>query len=361
MKMSTIFRKTSGKSSSLPLANAVGTGSLVLVVALSGYVSGGESAFATALLITAYAFLFYLVRIFYCRIASREYPKLADFLLAYVRKMGVFSLAVMLCGGIFTVYQNEIDPAKLPEYVISNGEKTVRFRAMAHIGSESFYNGVGDDLAAARKDGYVLFYEGVRPGSPENTKKFDAMMGFKFDKDLYASMSKLYGLVPQNTAAIVGAPGPDDRNVDLGIDEIVANFEKRRGAVSGEPSVSPPSPETEGVTEEFSKEIAAYANSLAPRELATVRYLNRAIMSLVIKNRDASAAAFAGLGKADLFSSILDDRNKVIVDAITSTDQKKIFITYGLLHFDGVFDQLQEKDHRWKISGPIRYRYPTLP
>lgn len=73
-------------------------------------------------------------------------------------------------------------------------------------------------------------------------------------------------------------------------------------------------------------------------------------MSLVIKNRDAGEAAFAGIGKVDLFSSILDDRNAVLAEALATTEEKKVFVTYGLLHFDGVFRILQERDPRWKIS-----------
>lgn len=274
--------------------------------------------------------------------------------------MGILALSVVLSIGAFSVYENEIDPAKLPEYVITNGEKTVRFRTMSHIASESFYKGVSADLSEARKQGYVLFYEGVRPGSPENAKKFDALMGFKFDKNLYAAMSKLYGLVPQDTASIVGTFQPKDRNVDVSVDEIVANYEKRRGAVSGEPLPVTASG-ADAFASDFSKEIALYADELTARELGVVRYLNRAIMSLVIKNRDASNAAFAGLGKEDLFSAILQDRDKVVVDALVSTEEKKIFVTYGLLHFDGVFDLLQDRDPRWRIVEPITYRYPTLP
>lgn len=313
------------------------------------------------MLLSAYAFLFYIVRVFYCRVASKDFPKLLPFLRTYVRRMGILALSVVLSVGIFAAYENEIDPAKLPEYVLTNGEKTVRFRTMSHIASESFYSGVSADLSEARKQGYVLFYEGVRQGSPESSKKFDALMGFKFDKDLYAAMSKLYGLVPQDNASIVGEFQPNDRNVDVSIDDIVSGYEKRRGAVSGELLPVTASGSADGFASEFSKEISLYADALTPRELGVVRYLNRAIMSLVIKNRDASNAAFAGLGKEDLFSAILDDRNEVIVDAVTSSEEKKIFITYGLLHFDGVFDLLQDRDPRWKIVEPITYRYPTLP
>lgn len=205
----------------------------------------------------------------------------------------------------------------------------------------------------------MLYYEGVKPGTPENSKKFDFLMGFKFDKDLYSSMSKLYGLVPQKQADIAGVPNPRDKNVDVSIDDIVAAYEKRSGKVTV-PAVTG-SGQADDVSMTLSKDMAAAADSLNPRQLTAVRYLNRAIMSLVIKNRDAGEAAFAELGKADLYTSILGDRNKILADAIANSDESKIFITYGLLHFDGVFDLLQEKDHRWKVSGPIEYRYPTLP
>lgn len=101
---------------------------------------------------------------------------------------------------------------------------------------------------------------------------------------------------------------------------------------------------------DIAKMMAEEADRLNPRELSAVRYLNRAIMSFVIKNRDAGEAAFAGMGKADLFASILDDRNDILVDAIASSEEKKIFVTYGLLHFDGVFKLLQERDSRWKVA-----------
>lgn len=306
-----------------------------------------------------YGWLFYLVRVFYCWIARKDFPKVREFARTYVRKIGSITFAVVLCLAAFAYYQNEIDPAMLPQITISNGDKTVRFQGMAHVASPSFYAGVKNDVAASRIEGYVLFYEGVKPGSAENSKKFDGIMGFKFDKNLYAAMSKLYGLVPQNQAEIAGHPDPRDKNVDVSIDDIVKAYEKRRGSVSGQAVAA--SDGTEQMASDFSAELAKEADSYNPRELAVVRYFLRAMMSLVIKNRDTGEAAFAGLGKVDLFSSILDDRNEVLADAISSTDEKKVFVTYGMLHFDGTFYLLQEKDPRWKIVGQPKNGYPTLP
>ncbi len=53
-------------------------------------------------------------------------------------------------------------------------------------------------------------------------------MGFKFDENLYAAMSKLYGLVPQDQAYLAGASDSRDRNVDVSVDDIVSAYEKRR-------------------------------------------------------------------------------------------------------------------------------------
>lgn len=136
--------------------------------------------------------------------------------------------------------------------------------------------------------------------------------------------------------------------MDVSIDDIIASYEKRKPAVSSEPSSQTGA--LEDVTSDITKIMTEEADRLNPRELAAVRYLNRAIMSLVIKNRDAGEAAFAGIGKVDLFSSILDDRNAVLAEALATTEEKKVFVTYGLLHFDGVFRILQERDPRWKIS-----------
>lgn len=68
------------------------------------------------------------MRVFYCWIARKDFPKAREFALAFVRKVGTFVLAIAIVLGSFAYYQNELNPAKLPEYVISNGEKTVRFR-----------------------------------------------------------------------------------------------------------------------------------------------------------------------------------------------------------------------------------------
>ena len=50
-------------------------------------------------------------------------------------------------------------PATLPRITISNGEKTVIFQSMMHIGSSGFYEDVRRDMEQLRGQDYVFFYE----------------------------------------------------------------------------------------------------------------------------------------------------------------------------------------------------------
>ncbi len=322
------------------------------------WLSGAADAFSSLFAFLAYSALFFLLRAAYGAAFSRGIPSFREFFPSFVRVTGRGFALVFAAIATFAVYENEIAPAELPAYVLSNGEKTVVFRPMAHIASPRYYAEVKRELSEARNGGYALFYEGVRPGTPENTARFNALLGLEFSKELYPAMSKLYGLVPQDTRAIVGEFAEGDVNADVSIDDIIAAYDRKFG--SGASDSKPKSESPSGIRD-VAKDFSEYADSLSSRELALIRYVNRGIMSFVIKNRGAADAVAEGAGNADLFSVILHDRNEVIAREILSSDRSKIYATYGLLHFDGVFDLLQEADPKWKVTISDRKLYPTVP
>jgi hypothetical protein len=51
----------------------------------------------------------------------------------------------------------------MPFYTINNGKKTIKFQAMIHIGTVNFYKSVQKNIRESKKNGYVLFFEGVKP------------------------------------------------------------------------------------------------------------------------------------------------------------------------------------------------------
>jgi hypothetical protein len=53
----------------------------------------------------------------------------------------------------------------------------------------------------------------------------------------------------------------------------------------------------------------------------------------------------------------LAERNKVLVDAIETSEYDKVFITYWLLHFKWVYELLKANDSNWEIIE-TKHLYP---
>lgn len=47
---------------------------------------------------------------------------------------------------------------------------------MSHIASPSFYTQVRENITEAKKQGSILMYEGVKPGTKENMEAFNAAL-----------------------------------------------------------------------------------------------------------------------------------------------------------------------------------------
>jgi hypothetical protein len=83
-------------------------------------------------------------------------------------------------------------PTAVPLVTVSNGQKTLVFQGMQHVGSEDFYKSVVFDLEKTLIDGYTLFYEGVQPvpGRPDLTEWFNKTLRGS-DKDIGADYTKM--------------------------------------------------------------------------------------------------------------------------------------------------------------------------
>ncbi len=255
----------------------------------------------------------------------------------FAYRMSLLVIIVFSILWSFAYYQNKIEPAMMPIYEIINWDKTVVFHSMSHIASPDFYTETKQYVEALEKKWYLLFYEGVKPGTKESSEKFDKALWVKFDRDLYKNMSKLYGLVNQDNSIFISSWA---KNVDLSMDEIVALYDKI-------PSQNKLSQEVIDVN----PLINATLDSLNPKELEILRFLNKAIINTIIKNWDLQDAMAQGLGNKALMDTILGKRNDNLAASIIEEKQKKIVITYWLLHFKGVLELLQKNDKNWKIKN----------
>lgn len=239
-------------------------------------------------------------------------------------------------------YENEISPAMMPVYHISNWDKKIVFHSMSHIASPEFYLDVKNDIDSLRKNWYILFYEWVRPWTKESNDKFDQALWVKFDKNLYKNMSKLYWLVNQDNSLFVYSWA---KNVDLNMDEIVdiyQKLEKKETKKISSNQIKEPI--------DMNKLIDESVASLSDRQLSIIKYVNRAIMNIIIKNENIQDLMYQAIWNKALMDTILEKRNEYLVKAIESEEEKNIVITYWLLHFKWVFEELQKKDKNWKIE-----------
>ncbi|MDD4151737.1 MAG: hypothetical protein PHR68_03925 [Candidatus Gracilibacteria bacterium] len=264
------------------------------------------------------------------------------FSMNFVYRTSLFLIIFSIILGGFAFYQNKINPAMMPVYHITNGNKKIVFHAMSHIASPGFYNDVKDDISSLKNDNFVLFYEGVKPGKEESYDKFDKALGVKFDADLYVNMSKLYGLIKQDNSMFLGLLKNKDKNVDLSMDEIVKLYEKDKTLSGEKDDLKMPVDANVLITELLSK--------LDDKQLSILRFINQSIMNTIIKNQNIQDSMASAIGNKTIMDTILGKRNTYLIKAIKEEKNKNIVITYGLLHFKGVFEELQKQDKNWKLE-----------
>lgn len=284
------------------------------------------------------------------KLRKKEALYFNEYIKLFIYKVCLFIYIIIIIIWGFAYYNNDINPAKMPEYTISNWKKTVVFQAMSHIAKKDFYDQISKNIRDFKTSSGVYFYEWVKPWSKESSQKFDEALWVNFTPDLYKYMSRLYGVTFQDNNDFIWLVNNLDFNVDLNLDEIVKIYEKK---------VTKSNIEKKENTQiiNASEQILNELSSLNDKELKILIYVNQAILNVIIKNDSQAKELLTYIWNTDLFSVILEDRNKNLVDSIVKSEYSKIYITYWLLHFDWMYKLLQENNPNWKIVN-IRYYYP---
>lgn len=276
-----------------------------------------------------------------------------EYISNFYYKSSIFIVIIFSILAFFWYYQNNISPAKMPIFTISNWEKTVIFQSMSHIWTQNFYNNVKNNIEEAKKNGYIYFFEWVKAGTNENMEKFNNALWIKFEEDLYENMAKLYWLKHQENEMFFNLVNDNDYNVDLSIDKIIEYYEKETSKNetnnSKDINITP--------TADINNLIKEALNTLTDEQLVVIRYINKAIINMIIKNENIQASLTNNLWNKDIFNIILWKRNELVASEIINNENKKIIITYWLLHFNGIFELLKNNDKNWKLVK-TDYFYP---
>lgn len=244
--------------------------------------------------------------------------------------------------GSFTYYHNHISPAILSSYTLSDWEKTLVFQTMSHIGSQNFYSKIINQIIHYKSLGYVYFYEWVRPWSQENSQAFSEAIGVQFDENTYKSLSKLYWLEFQDQNEFLGLVNDEDYNIDISIDDIMEQYHQS----------SHPKDLLKSVIDwpiDVEQLVQQQIWNLNPKALLIFQYINKSFINAILKSKSTQQTLQDKLANQALFDVILHQRDKFIAQAILSTDEKKIFLTYGELHFQWIFDILKTHNPKWQI------------
>ena len=281
---------------------------------------------------------------------SRFVKRAVDLLFSFAKWFTV----LVVVFSLLAVYFLNINTFKLDKVELTNGKKTIVFQEMQHLATQTFYDNVKNDISNYNKEWYSVFLEWVRVKDPINADKFDSLMWFKFDANTYKWMSKMYWLVAQDTAYLIGWKSKVDwkkiKIADVYIDDIIKSYEDKHENVDVNwktpIEIWDTSKIFDAVFSENGKIIIKYV-SLTEMNVNRIPWFNELLQEKLLWK---------------ISEYIISFRNDHLMKEINSESNDKIYINYWMLHFKWVFALLQKQDPNWKIVNTTsREVLPKIP
>lgn len=256
--------------------------------------------------------------------------------------------------------QPALNPLLVPRATLTNGTREVVFQGMVHIGSDLFYRSVTYDILRARDAGYVIYYEGINPGTPEAEKWFrEALSGGGDINANYAAMSDVCGLHFQGDyldfAQADEATHPE-RSVAADVTSTEMQEEWQR-LVAADPTLASVAPVEATPTEAPAEAPAEGGNgtqsSGMTRLLGLVSLLDdrqRGLLGTVCRGLFTYALQRPE-HPGPLDAVVLDFRNRKLAERILADPAARIYVVYGSGHLPGLLADLQAADPDWTVEG----------
>lgn len=238
-------------------------------------------------------------------------------------------------------------PLTVPQAVLSNGQKTIIFQGMTHVGSDLFYKSVVYDLQHALAEGYVAYYEGVIP-DPAGEKWFSETLADGGDLNAeYQTLGAVCGLSFQGEYFKLLAGDireHPDRHVAADVTTLQMKQEYER-LVASDRSFAEKVEKAAKDKEDKAESADVLAKFLKwsqdgdPKHQTLGGVACRGAMNIVLSRRAAN----------DLDPLLLDYRNRMLVERIVADPRPRIYVNYGSAHLPGVLGLLQKSDPKWKV------------
>jgi len=111
----------------------------------------------------------------------------------------------------------------------------------------------------------------------------------------------------------------------VSLDEVIEKYESIKSEKNIQREYTQALPVSEVLYEQL--------NRLNEREITILRYVNKAMVNMIIKNSGFSDIMIQNFSNQELFAVILNKRDEVLAQEIITSEDQKIITTYGLLHF----------------------------
>lgn len=252
-------------------------------------------------------------------------------------------VAVVAAGGIFAALPSiaERVPLVMSRVTMSDGARTVEMQGMVHLAEPDFYRGVAELVAERRRAGWLIFYEEVRPGpgddpgagTAEVMKRLGAGWSPESGEHPYLMLSGLLGdgLVLQDNRALLGPPGPDERNVDITLSDLLAAL--------------PPADESKEPVD-----LAAARDEFADLPPWLQERLRAAVRIAL------SVAASGTWLHAGLPEGLTIKREAKVAQAILDEAGRNILILYGQAHIPAIRDRVLASGQGWTVVRTMGIR-----
>ena len=266
------------------------------------------------------------------------------------------SMIVLAAPVFFLCYKSYFNNLYLPLVTLSNGEKTVKFQGMIHIGPSAFYTQVVSNLDEASRQGYTLFFEGVE-STP--ARKQWAKRTILSNQDLdafYNTGAELVGLYPQKAFfvkyKVLASKYPTNFvNADVSTQDIFKEYLRLWRTSPGFRAgmkIAESKKHASGV--HAFRRVAEWQARGGPARHILSKRMFLGLYAIMQSRKQSINENPTGnqFGNTSVDELIVDFRDEMLVKRIIEDSSNKIYITYGVAHLPGVVAKLKKSDPRWK-------------
>ena len=258
-----------------------------------------------------------------------------------------------------TAYNNGwINKSYEDKYTLTDGNKTVIFQGMTHIGLKSFYHEVGKEMTEYRNSGYQIMLEGfghsgISPLSADHENYLVESDKFEDYKKRYYKMINKDDLINDNSIKYINQQfiltsylNYSDEYIDIDKETVSKLLDSNK--------ISKSASQNETAKNNYLNKAGDHSEPLA-------RLYDKEKFYIFMRNIGNSFFIQFGRSYIDPIIAKFDDsmnlkkvitieeRDKHLANSIVNSKSDKIYITYGSAHFKGVLENLKEMNPDWKV------------